>query len=465
MSHKQRTLKAPVVFRGKGLHTGLDVTMTINPADSGCGIRFRRIDLEGQPFVDALAENVVDTSRGTTIEKKGVRIGTIEHVMAALWGSGVDNAQIDIDAPETPILDGSALPFVEAIASAGTVEQPADRVYFHITEKTVYSIPERGVEIVAYPDDEFSVSVHVDYNSKVIGNQYATFNPGDNYAEKISPCRTFVFLHELEPLIKMNLIKGGDLDNAIVVVENPVPADQLEHLKKIFNKPDIEIKAGYLNNLELRCNNELARHKLLDLLGDFALLGVRIKGRVWATRPGHFANTEFMKQLKHTIRRAGEKPRFQYDCRKPPLHDINDIRHMLPHRPPFLLVDRIFHRDATDVAGIKNVTMNEPFFVGHFPEEPVMPGVLIVEAMAQCSGILVLGDVPDPENYSTYFMKIDGVKFKRKVVPGDTLQFEIHLMEPIRRGVAVVEAKAFVGETLACEAVLMAQVVKNKNNK
>ena len=244
--------------------------------------------------------------------------------------------------------------------------------------------------------------------------------------------------------------------------ENPVPADQLEHLKKIFDKPDIEIKAGYLNNLELRCNNELARHKLLDLLGDFALLGVRIKGRVWATRPGHFANTEFMKQLKHTIRKAGEKPRFQYDCRKPPLHDINDIRHMLPHRPPFLLVDRIFHRDATDVAGIKNVTMNEPFFVGHFPEEPVMPGVLIVEAMAQCSGILVLGDVPDPENYSTYFMKIDGVKFKRKVVPGDTLQFEIHLLEPIRRGVALVEAKAFVGETLACEAVMMAQVVKNK---
>ena len=244
--------------------------------------------------------------------------------------------------------------------------------------------------------------------------------------------------------------------------ENPVPADQLEHLKKIFNKPDIEIKAGYLNNLELRCNNELARHKLLDLLGDFALLGVRIKGRVWATRPGHFANTEFMKQLKHTIRRAGEKPRFQYDCRKPPLYDINDIRRMLPHRPPFLLVDRIFHCDSSSVAGIKNVTMNEPFFVGHFPEEPVMPGVLIVEAMAQCSGIMVLSNVPDPENYSTYFMKIDGVKFKRKVVPGDTLQFEIHLLEPIRRGVALVEAKAFVGETLACEAVMMAQVVKNK---
>ena len=244
--------------------------------------------------------------------------------------------------------------------------------------------------------------------------------------------------------------------------ENPVPADQLEHLKKIFDKPDIEIKAGYLNNLELRCNNELARHKLLDLLGDFALLGKRIKGRVWATRPGHFANTEFMKQLKQTIRRGGEKPRYTYDCRKPPLYDINDIRRMLPHRPPFLLVDRIFHVDDNSIAGIKNVTMNEPFFVGHFPNEPVMPGVLIVEAMAQCGGIMVLRNIPDPENYSTYFMKIDGVKFKRKVVPGDTLQFEIHLLEPIRRGVALVEAKAFVGETLACEAVMMAQVVKNK---
>ena len=426
MSTKQQTLKAPISFSGKGLHTGVKVTMTVNPAEVDTGIVFRRTDLEGQPIIPALCDYVVDTSRGTTIESGGHRVSTIEHIMSALWTLGVDNAVIDIDAPETPIMDGSACAYAKAITETGVADQDAERKFYHVTEKMVYTIPEKGVAIILYPDDEFSVSVHVDYNSKVIGNQYATFNPGDNYAEKISPCRTFVFLHELEPLIKMNLIKGGDLDNAIVVVENPVPADQLEH---------------------------------------FALLGVRIKGRVWATRPGHFANTEFMKQLKHTIRRAGEKPRFQYDCRKPPLHDINDIRHMLPHRPPFLLVDRIFHRDATDVAGIKNVTMNEPFFVGHFPEEPVMPGVLIVEAMAQCSGILVLGDVPDPENYSTYFMKIDGVKFKRKVVPGDTLQFEIHLMEPIRRGVAVVEAKAFVGETLACEAVLMAQVVKNKNNK
>ena len=462
MSTKQQTLKAPVSFSGKGLHTGVEVNMTVNPAEAGTGIVFRRTDLEGQPLIPALCDNVVDTSRGTTVEAGGHRVSTIEHIVSALWTLGVDNALIDIDAPETPIMDGSAREYAQAIVETGIVEQPAERLYYHVTEKMVYTIPQKGVAIILYPDDEFSVSVHVDYNSKVIGDQYATFNPGDDYADKIAPCRTFVFLHELEPLMKMNLIKGGDLDNAIVVVENAIPDEQLAHLKQIFNKPDIEVKAGYLSNLELRCNNELARHKLLDLLGDFALLGKRIKGRVWATRPGHFANTEFMKQLKRTIRKAGEKPRYTYDCRKPALYDINAIRHMLPHRPPFLLVDRIFHCDETSVAGIKNVTMNEPFFVGHFPEEPVMPGVLIVEAMAQCSGIMVLRSVPDPENYSTYFMKIDGVKFKRKVVPGDTLQFEIHLLEPIRRGVALVEAKAFVGETLACEAELMAQIVKNK---
>ena len=462
MSTKQQTLKAPISFSGKGLHTGVRVTMTIKPAAEDHGIVFRRIDLEGAPTVPALCEYVVDTSRGTTVEKDGVRVATIEHVMSALWTLGVDNAEIDIDAAETPIMDGSAKEYAERIVETGLTDQDSERRYYHVTEKMVYTIPEKGVAIIIYPDDEFSVSLHVDYNSKIIGNQYATFVPGDNYAGKIAPCRTFVFLHELEPLMKMNLIKGGDLDNAIVVVENPVSDEQLEHLKQVFDKQDIRITGGYLNNLELRFNNELARHKLLDLLGDFALLGMRIKGRVWATRPGHFANTQFMQQLKQTIRREGEKPRYKYDCRKPPLYDINAIRRMLPHRPPFLLVDRICHMDAGSVAGIKNVTMNEPFFVGHFPEEPVMPGVLIVEAMAQCCGILVLGTVPDPENYSTYFMKIDGVKFKRKVIPGDTLQFEMHLLEPIRRGVAVCEGKAFVGETLACEAVMMAQIAKRK---
>jgi UDP-3-O-[3-hydroxymyristoyl] N-acetylglucosamine deacetylase/3-hydroxyacyl-[acyl-carrier-protein] dehydratase len=359
-------------------------------------------------------------------------------------------------------MDGSAREYADVIASVGLAEQNADRKYYQVTEKMVYTIPDKGVSIIIYPDEEFSASVHVDYNSKVIGNQYATFLPEDDYVSKIAPCRTFVFLHELEPLFKMNLIKGGDLDNAIVVVENPVSEEQFAHLKQIFHKDDIQITGGYLNNLELRFTNELARHKLLDLLGDLALLGMRIKGRVWASRPGHFANTEFMKQLHRTIRRGGERPRFKYDCRQTPIFDINDIRRMLPHRPPFLLVDRIFHVDENSIAGIKNVTMNEPFFVGHFPNEPVMPGVLIVEAMAQCGGIMVLRNIPDPENYSTYFMKIDGVKFKRKVIPGDTLQFELHLTEPIRRGVCIMEAKAFVGDTLACEATLMAQVAKTK---
>jgi UDP-3-O-[3-hydroxymyristoyl] N-acetylglucosamine deacetylase/3-hydroxyacyl-[acyl-carrier-protein] dehydratase len=303
--------------------------------------------------------------------------------------------------------------------------------------------------------------VHVDYNSKVVGNQYAVYSKEDNYTEKIAMCRTFVFLHELEPLLNLNLIKGGDLDNAIVVVENPVPEAQLERLKTIFGKEDIEITGGYLNNQQLRANNELARHKLLDLLGDFALLGMRIKGRVWATRPGHFANTEFMKELSRTIRRSGEKPMHKYSSKDQPVMDINKIKSILPHRPPFLLIDRIAHIDDNFICGIKQVSMNEPFFVGHFPEEPIMPGVLIVEAMAQCCGLHVLSKVEDPECYSTYFLKADGVKWKRKVVPGDTLQIECHGTE-IRRGICTAQCKAFVGGQLACEAMLTAQIIKNR---
>jgi UDP-3-O-[3-hydroxymyristoyl] N-acetylglucosamine deacetylase/3-hydroxyacyl-[acyl-carrier-protein] dehydratase len=314
---------------------------------------------------------------------------------------------------------------------------------------------------VLYPDDEFSVSVHVDYNSKVVGNQYATYNHSDDYTANIAMCRTFVFLHELEPLMKMNLIKGGDLDNAIVVVENAVTDEQLDHLKSIFGKEDIRITGGYLNNQQLRATNELARHKLLDLLGDFALLGMRIKGRVWATRPGHFANTEFMKDLARSIRRSGEKPSFKYSAKAQPLLDINQIKALLPHRPPFLLVDRVFHIEENAIGGIKQVSMNEPFFVGHFPEEPVMPGVLIIEALAQCCGLLVLSRVEDPKSYSTYFLKADGVKWKRKVVPGDTLQLECHITD-MRRGICTTEAKAFVGGQLACEAILTAQIVKNR---
>ena len=462
MQTKQQTLAGPISFSGKGLHTGVTVNMTVHPAADNHGIVFRRVDLEDTPTVPALCEYVTDTSRGTTIEKGAAKVSTIEHIISALWTMGVDNALIDIDGPETPIMDGSAREYVEKIQLTGLVEQKSSRKYYEVTEKQVYTIPDKGVAIIIYPDDEFTVSVHIDFNSKVVGNQYATLDMYSKYTEDIAPCRTFCFLHELEPLLKMNLIKGGDLDNAIVVVENPVSDEQLEHLKKVFNKDDIRVTGGYLNNLELRASNELARHKLLDLLGDFALLGMRIKGRVWASRPGHYANTEFMKQLLVSIRRDGEKPAFKYSPSKKPILDINDVRKLLPHRYPFLLIDKVFHIDDKSIGAIKNITANEPQFSGHFPEEPVMPGVLLVEAMAQAGGLIAMRSVENPEEYSTYFLRIDGVRFKRKVVPGDTMQIEAHMIEPLRRGIASIIGKIFVGDQLACEATLMAQIVKNK---
>lgn len=465
MQTKQQTLSAPISFSGKGLHTGVTVNMTVNPAADNNGIAFRRVDLEGAPVVPALCEYVTDTSRGTTIEKGAAKVSTIEHIVSALWSMGVDNAIIDIDGPEVPIMDGSAREYVARIAEVGIVEQKADRKYYEVTEKQVYTIPDKGVAIIIYPDDEFTVSVHIDFNSKVVGNQYATLDMYNEYAENIAPCRTFCFLHEIEPLLKMNLIKGGDLNNAIVVVENPISDEQLEHLKQVFGKDDIRVTGGYLNNLQLRASNELARHKLLDLLGDFALLGMRIKGRVWASRPGHFANTEFMKQLAMSIRRDGEKPAFKYNPAKPALMDINKIMSLLPHRYPFLLVDKVFYIDDKSIGAIKNITLNEPQFTGHFPTEPVMPGVLLVEAMAQAGGLFVLNGVENPQEYSTYFLKIDGVRFKRKVVPGDTLQLEVYLLEPIRRGIATMMGKVFVGGQLACEATLMAQIVRNKKSE
>lgn len=462
MSDNQKTVNHPINFSGKGLHTGIRVSMTVNPADENFGIQFKRIDLEDKPIVAALADNVVDTSRSTTIARGDAKISTIEHLMAALWSCGVDNALIEIDGPEVPIMDGSAKCYVEEIRKVGLQEQNAPLEYYEITEKCEFELPDSDVKITIFPDDHFSANVNIDFNSSVVGRQFATLNNFEEAADKIAPCRTFVFLHEIEPLIQNNLIKGGDVNNAIVIVERPIEKEQQERLSSLFGREISVTQKGYLNNIELRHENEIARHKLLDLLGDLFLVGIRIKGKVFATRPGHKANTEFAKILRKNFKRDSSKPRFKYDPEAEPIFDINAIRRMLPHRPPFLLVDKIMHMDEKTVVGIKNVTMNEPFFVGHFPEEPVMPGVLMVEAMAQCGGILALSSVPDPENYSTYFLKIDEVKFKRKVVPGDTLQFILDLAEPIRRGIVKMNGKAYVGNTLTCEAMLVAQITKTK---
>ncbi len=463
MTDRQRTLKESVTFTGTGLHTGLNVTMTVHPAEENHGIKFKRVDLEGQPIIDAIAENVVDTSRGTTIANKDAKISTIEHLLAAIIGCDMDNALVEIDAPEVPIMDGSALEYVRRFNEIGSVEQAADREYYEITEKTSFIIEESGVEIVAYPDEEFSANVNIDFKSNVIGKQYATLNSLAEVAGEIAPCRTFVFLHEIMPLIQGGLIKGGDLDNAIVIVEKSIPEDEMETLRTLFDKKDLEVcSAGYLNNNSLRFENEIARHKLLDVVGDLALIGMRIKGKIFATRPGHYANTQFAKLVRKNIKRDAAKPRYKYDVNQTPVYDINQIKNLLPHRYPFLLVDKVIHLDESVVVGIKNVTANEEFFNGHFPAEPVMPGVLQVEAMAQCGGILALSTVPDPENYSTYFLKIDGVRFKRKVVPGDTLMFVLELAEPIRRGIVVMNAQVFVGDQLVSEALLMAQIAKNK---
>lgn len=465
MPVKQITISAEFTVKGKGLHTGAQVTMTVKPAPANTGIFFRRTDLEGAPIIEALADNVVETSRSTVLAKRGAKISTVEHIMAALWGCGVDNAEILVDDAEVPIGDGSAGKWVEAIEAVGLTEQDANRVYYDIAEKTVFSNPEKGVEIVAYPDTDMSLSVNIDFNSTVIGNQYATLNSIKDFASEIAPCRTFVFLHELEPLINANLIKGGDLDNAIVIVEKPLPFAEAEKIATLCKSKTVDAdKKGYLGNVTLRFDNEIARHKMLDLMGDLALIGQRINGKILATRPGHAANTEFAKIVRKAIKRDVEKPAYKYNPNATPLIDINGIKNILAHRPPFLLVDKIMEMDSSSVIGIKQVTMNEPFFVGHFPQEPVMPGVLQIEAMAQCGGILALSSVPDPENYSTYFLKIDGVKFKRKVSPGDTLMFHLELTEPIRRGIVKMQAKAYVGDSMVVEALLVAMITRNKAN-
>ncbi|MBN1107650.1 MAG: bifunctional UDP-3-O-[3-hydroxymyristoyl] N-acetylglucosamine deacetylase/3-hydroxyacyl-ACP dehydratase [Bacteroidales bacterium] len=464
MSEKQRTLAKEVSLSGKGLHTGLNVKITFKPAPANHGYKFCRTDLPGKPVIDALAEHVTDTSRGTTLVQNNASVSTIEHALAALHGMQVDNALIELDAPEAPIMGGASRAFVDAIKSAGITELKEERNYFVVKQKLVYSDEEHGVDLIVYPDDHFSINVLIDYNSRILGNQYAILDTVKEFEEEIADSRTFVFFHELEPLNKMGLIKGGDLDNAVVILEREVEQAEIDRIAKLFNRPGIsKHTAGILNNTELRYPNEPARHKLLDLMGDLALVGHPIKGKVVATRPGHYANTRLARMMRQEMKKTLSKHNIPvYDPTIKPVMTLEDIKKKLPHRSPFLLVDKVIHLDETTVVGIKNVTFNEPFFQGHFPDEPVMPGVLIVEALAQCGGLLVLNDVEEPAKYSTYFLKIDKLKFKHKVVPGDTIILKMEMIEPIRRGIVMMYGQAFVGNDLVTEGEMVAQVIKNK---
>jgi UDP-3-O-[3-hydroxymyristoyl] N-acetylglucosamine deacetylase/3-hydroxyacyl-[acyl-carrier-protein] dehydratase len=465
MSERQTTLKEAVSLSGTGLHTGEEVTLTLVPAAENHGYKFKRTDLEEAPIIEALADNVSYTERGTVLEKNGARVSTIEHCLSALRGMGVDNCLIEVTGPEAPILDGSARFYVDAIKEAGVEIQNEERKYFEVREKMVYENKEKGIKIVALPDDQFSVDAMISFESSILlANQYASLESLEDYEEEISACRTFVFLHELEPLMENNLIKGGDLDNAIIIIDKEVSQDELNRLADIFDQPRVEVQPiGILNNVELVHHNEMARHKLLDVIGDLALAGCPIKGKIIATRPGHMSNVEFAKIIRKEMKKRSMKVEAPaYNPNFDPLFDINAIKRLLPHRPPFLLVDKIISLDEKCVVGVKNVTMNEPFFVGHFPDEPVMPAVLQIEAMAQVGGILILNQLEDPENYSTYFLKIDNVKMRKKVVPGDTLVFKLELMSELRRGVANMKGTAFVGDTIVSEGEFMAQIVKNK---
>ncbi|NML70496.1 bifunctional UDP-3-O-[3-hydroxymyristoyl] N-acetylglucosamine deacetylase/3-hydroxyacyl-ACP dehydratase [Chryseobacterium sp. RP-3-3] len=463
MSDMQKTLQEEVTLSGIGLHTGKEVKLTIKPAKENTGFVFVRTDLEGHPQVEADVNYVVATERGTTLEKLGVKITTCEHLLAALVGCDVDNAILEMDASEPPILDGSSKFFVEAIESVGIAEQNIAREYLVIKEVLSYSDPASGSEITIIPSDTYEVTTMVDFGTKVLGTQNATLKNISEFKDEISSARTFSFLHELEMLLDHGLIRGGDISNAIVYVDKDLTPETTEKLKKAFGKDNVSIRPnGILDNLTLNYPNEAARHKLLDVIGDLALAGVKIKGKVIANKPGHYVNTQFAKKLNRQWKLQKKKNVPDFDLTKEPVFDINGIMRLMPHRPPFLLIDKILELSDSHVVGLKNVTMNEPFFVGHFPKEPVMPGVLQVEALAQTGGILVLASVPDPENYSTYFIKIDKVKFKKKVVPGDTIIFKIELIEPIRRGIVHMQGYGYVGGTVVVEAELMAQVAKNK---